>query len=189
MRLCLALGFGDISWLAARASLLCTWWWGRSMIGCACSTALNLVLGTKYDWLRVQHCPELGDGDGVWLVACAALPWTWWRGRSMIGCACSTALNFGDGDGVYMGPHFTLLLSINVLCSNVTYIYPVSCLVEINFFKLFMIGCPCSISLNLVMGTEYDGCMYSGALHLVMGTEYNWLRVQHCHALGDGDGV
>ena len=32
----------------------------------------------------------------------------------------------------YMGQHFMLLLSIYVLYSNVTYIYPVSCLVEIN---------------------------------------------------------
>ena len=35
-----------------------------------------------------------------------------------------------------MGPHFMLLLSIYVLYSNVTYIYPVSCLVEI---KLLLI--------------------------------------------------
>ena len=31
----------------------------------------------------------------------------------------------------YIGPHFMLLLSIYVLYSNVTYIYPVLCLVEI----------------------------------------------------------
>ena len=34
-----------------------------------------------------------------------------------------------------MGPHFMLLLSIYVLYSNVTYIYPVSCLVEIKLFQ------------------------------------------------------
>ena len=38
-----------------------------------------------------------------------------------------------------MGPHFMLLLSIYVLYSNVTYIYPVSCLVEIKLFKLFQL--------------------------------------------------
>ena len=38
-----------------------------------------------------------------------------------------------------MGPHFMLLLSIYVLYSNITYIYPVSCLVsKINCFKLFI---------------------------------------------------
>ena len=35
----------------------------------------------------------------------------------------------------YMCPHFMLLLSIYVLYSNVTYIYPVSCLVEIKLFQ------------------------------------------------------
>ena len=35
-----------------------------------------------------------------------------------------------------MGPHFMLLLSIYVLYSNVTYIYPVSCLVEIKLFQI-----------------------------------------------------
>ena len=34
-----------------------------------------------------------------------------------------------------MGPHFMLLLSIYVLYSNVTYIYPVSCLMEIKLLK------------------------------------------------------
>ena len=37
--------------------------------------------------------------------------------------------------GAYMGPHFMLLLSIYVLYSNVTYIDPVSCLVEIKLFQ------------------------------------------------------
>ena len=35
-----------------------------------------------------------------------------------------------------MGPHFMLLLLIYVLYSNVTYIYPVSCLVEIKLFQI-----------------------------------------------------
>ena len=35
-----------------------------------------------------------------------------------------------------MGPHFMLLLSIYILYSNVTYIYPVSCLVEIKLFQI-----------------------------------------------------
>ena len=35
-----------------------------------------------------------------------------------------------------MGPHFMLLLSIYVLYSNVTYMYPVSCLVEIKLFQI-----------------------------------------------------
>ena len=35
-----------------------------------------------------------------------------------------------------MGPHFMLLLSIFVLYSNVTYIYPASCLVEIKLFQI-----------------------------------------------------
>ena len=35
-----------------------------------------------------------------------------------------------------MGPHFMLLLSIYVLYSNVTYIYPVSCLEEIKLFEI-----------------------------------------------------
>ena len=35
-----------------------------------------------------------------------------------------------------MGPHFMLLLSIYVLYPNVTYIYPVSCLVEIKLFQI-----------------------------------------------------
>ena len=35
-----------------------------------------------------------------------------------------------------MGPHFMLLLSICVLYSNVTYIYPVLCLVEIKLFQI-----------------------------------------------------
>ena len=34
-----------------------------------------------------------------------------------------------------MGPHFMLLLSNYILCSNVTYIYPVSCLVERKWFQ------------------------------------------------------
>ena len=34
------------------------------------------------------------------------------------------------------GPTFMLLLSIYVLYSNVTYIYPVSCLVEIKLFQI-----------------------------------------------------
>ena len=34
-----------------------------------------------------------------------------------------------------MGPNFILLLSIYVLYSNVSYIYPVSCLVEIKLFQ------------------------------------------------------
>ena len=37
-----------------------------------------------------------------------------------------------------MGPHFMLLLSIYVLYSNVTYIYPVSCVVEIKLFRLYI---------------------------------------------------
>ena len=37
-----------------------------------------------------------------------------------------------------MGPHFMLLLSIYVLYSNVTYIYPVSCLVEIKLFQIVL---------------------------------------------------
>ena len=43
-----------------------------------------------------------------------------------------------------MGPHFMLLLSIYVLYSNITYVYPVSCLVEI---KLFQIVSNCFVSL------------------------------------------
>ena len=35
------------------------------------------------------------------------------------------------------GPTFHTLLSIYVLYSNVTYIYPVTCLVEIKLFQLF----------------------------------------------------
>ena len=35
-----------------------------------------------------------------------------------------------------MGPHFMLLLSIYVLYSNVTYIYPVSYLMEIKVFQI-----------------------------------------------------
>ena len=35
-----------------------------------------------------------------------------------------------------MGPHFMLPLSIYVLYSNVTYIYPVSCLVKIKLFQI-----------------------------------------------------
>ena len=35
-----------------------------------------------------------------------------------------------------MGPHFMLLLSIFVSYSNVSYIYPVSCLVEIKLFQI-----------------------------------------------------
>ena len=46
-----------------------------------------------------------------------------------------------------MGPHFMLLLSIYVLYSNVTYIYPVSCLVEI---KLFQIVSNCFKSISLL---------------------------------------
>ena len=38
---------------------------------------------------------------------------------------------------MYMGPHFMLLLSIYVLYSNVSYIYLISCPVEIKLFQLF----------------------------------------------------
>ena len=43
------------------------------------------------------------------------------------------------------GPHFMLLLSIYVLYSNVTYIYPVSCLMEI---KLLQVVSNCFKYLN-----------------------------------------
>ena len=42
----------------------------------------------------------------------------------------------------YMGPHFMLLLSICVLYSNVTCIYPVSCLVEIKLFQMQLMQHP-----------------------------------------------
>ena len=45
-----------------------------------------------------------------------------------------------------MGPHFMLLVPIYVLCSNVTYIYPVSCLAEIKLFHCL----PCNSSHNVV---------------------------------------
>ena len=35
-----------------------------------------------------------------------------------------------------MGPHFMLLLSIKVLYSNVSFIDPVSCIVEIKLFQI-----------------------------------------------------
>ena len=38
-----------------------------------------------------------------------------------------------------MGPHFMLLMSIYVLYSNVSYMYPVSCLVETKLFQSYMI--------------------------------------------------
>ena len=43
---------------------------------------------------------------------------------------------------IYMGPHFMLLLSIYVLYYNVTYIYPVSCFVEINCYIFKIIPPP-----------------------------------------------
>ena len=41
-----------------------------------------------------------------------------------------------EGLWTYMGTHFMLLLSIYVLYSNVTYIYPLSWLVEIKLFQI-----------------------------------------------------
>ena len=48
-----------------------------------------------------------------------------------------------------MGPHFMLLLSIYELYSNVGYIYPVSCVVEI---KLFQIDCTAEKNVNMPGG-------------------------------------
>ena len=60
----------------------------------------------------------------------------------------------------YMGPHFMLLLSIYVLYSNVTYIYPVSCLVEIHFY------CDCYKGLRYTIASLLDRLSCSGILLL-----------------------
>ena len=56
-----------------------------------------------------------------------------------------------------MGTHFMLLLSIYVLYSNVTYIYPVSCLVEIKLFEIVsQLKQKSCVLLFLRLGIDWD---------------------------------
>ena len=81
-----------------------------------------------------------------------------------------------------MGPHFMLLLLIYVLYSNVTYIYPVSCLVEIKLFQIVSNWCgnlifelgsaELSISCHLLFNLEkiviIDSSLGAIILHLII---------------------
>ena len=48
-----------------------------------------------------------------------------------------------------MGQHFMLLMSIYVLYSNVSYIYPVACLVEIKLFQIVSVIPDCTTGVGI----------------------------------------
>ena len=71
-----------------------------------------------------------------------------------------------------------ILLSIYVLYSNMTYIYPVSCLVEI---KLFQIVSIVSKLFQIVSRAFHFYKMFILAFHIKCGKQtfhsYNWLEI------------
>ena len=72
-----------------------------------------------------------------------------------------------------MGQHFMLLLSIYVLYSNLTYIYPVSCPVEI---KLFQIVSNFSVAVLMRKCSGERSCMH--VFHVFYShTEWNLLSL------------
>ena len=67
-----------------------------------------------------------------------------------------------------MGPHFMLLLSIYVLYFNVTYVYPVSCLVE---RKLLFLNCcfNCCFNVGLRQGCVMSPWLFNVYMDGVVG--------------------
>ena len=100
-----------------------------------------------------------------------------------------------------MGPHFMLLLPIYVLYSNVTYIYHVSCLVEIKLFQIVSIIYSIIIRIKVIIKQSpvdiaYHKLLYKWTAYgpLVSKCQrHNWhqhrTKRKKIHRFGDGNWV